>query len=118
MLSNGEVKRPERPCPHDLHDLREDGFASCPYHGLVLVVVDDLTGKFDRIMDETIAEAKANGKKKSKRKKQRCPFCGSKVNPGPDALTKVGPALYAYQPCGCEVQFNAEGYPRKPKSRG
>jgi len=51
---SGKEIRPERPCPETLHDFRSDGFASCPYHGLVQVEVDD-----------TI---KANGKKKAKKK--------------------------------------------------
>jgi hypothetical protein len=69
MLSNGEVKRPERACPETLYDLRSDGVGSCPYHGLVEIpVVDDLTGKQQEIMDRIVAEAKANGKKKGKKK--------------------------------------------------
>lgn len=66
---SGKELRPERSCPDDLYDIRPDGFASCPYHGLVEWGEDDLTGKQQEIMDRIVAEA--NGKKKRKGKKAK-----------------------------------------------
>lgn len=66
---SGKELRPEGPCPDELYDIRDDAVGSCPYHGLVEIeVVDDLTGKQQEIMDRIVAEAKANGKKKAKKK--------------------------------------------------
>lgn len=45
-----------------------------------------------------------------------CPFCGEPL--GSILLSKTGPALYAYEPCGCPVQFDAEGYPHHPRDNG
>lgn len=45
-----------------------------------------------------------------------CPFCGTALLSGPRFIRQVGPATYAYEPCGCHVQFDRHGYPHRPKN--
>lgn len=47
-----------------------------------------------------------------------CPFCREPLGSHPGWLSKTGPALYAYEPCGCPVQFDANGYPHRPRRSG
>ncbi len=52
------------------------------------------------------------GSKTKDRRAGKCPLCRANGS----MLTQINGPWYRYHPCGCDVKFTVDGYPRQPNA--